>query len=657
MCGIFGVFSADQTATLELARAAADRMSHRGPDSSGEWQSDDCRACLSHRRLSLVSPGNGDQPIFNEDKSIVAVVNGEFYEHQKTRWRLESQGHQFRRDCDSEIAVHLYEQHGLDFVEHLIGEFAILIWDGNLSRMIAVRDRFGIKPLVYARNNRNVSFASEAKALLPTQASNEWDLESLFWATSLQYLPQDRTLFAGVRLIPPGHLAIVDASGFRLKKYWDIDYPDEQTATAPISDSDRESAASETGHLLKTAVLQRLDADAPVCFHLSGGLDSSSALGIASFETGQRQHAFTIGFPSEHPNIDGDERKQYDESSIAIETATFCDAHLHLVQPSERELLETLIPAAGGSEGLAINGHLSAKFLLNREIRRQGFAAAITGEGADETFLGYAHLKMDWWASENISFEPSSLIEKNQASVGMMLPHGDSLSLEQLRQQMGFVPSFLSAKATMGFRIRSLLDDDLIRDWNQNEPRDAFGELLGVCSVEGQLNNRTPIHQSAWLWTKLALAGYILKTLGDGTEMACSVEGRLPFLDHRLFEFTKSLSVHQMIKGKTEKNVLRDSVKSYVTDRIYRRTKHPFDAPPVFLNNSKHAFAFLRDQINSNAFRSQPMFDYKKVTDLLARVPDMDRLQRQVWDPVLVMIISTLGVQNLISQPQETEVQ
>lgn len=636
MCGIFGTFSPNQATSIRIAKKAISQLEHRGPDAVGIWQSPAQYACLAHRRLSMVAPDNGRQPISNEDKNIVAVVNGEFYEHRDIRKRLEQLGHVFKSRCDSEIVVHLYEHYGLDFVDHLNGEFAFLIWDQKLRRMIAVRDRFGIKPLNYHIDAQlNVNFASEAKALLHGRHSNAINQESFFWASSLQYLPQERTLFDGIKLIPPGHFAIADGSGFRMRKYWDIDYPDQKTATRSVSEREESDAVSRTRELLTSAVMQRLDADAPVCFHLSGGLDSSSTLGIASIETGRRHQAFTIGFDS----------LAYDESLTAIETAKFCNADLNVIRISELDLVENILPAAMASEGLAINGHLPAKFLFNREIRRQGFSAAITGEGADETFLGYSHLKMDWWESQSISFRLSKLETSNQSSIGMMLPHGNSLCLDSVRKLLGHVPAFLLAKATLGFRVRALLNEDLLNSW---KGRDAYLEMTNSAIASGQLSGRAQVHQSAWLWSKHALAGYILKTLGDGTEMASSIEGRLPFLDHRLFEFVRNQSVHQMFDGATEKHLLREAVKPYVTDRVYNREKHPFDAPPLLASESHIVRDFLYDQVNSETFHAQTMFDYDKVLGILNRVPKMDSLERQVWDPVFMMICTTLGIQQMI---------
>ena len=181
MCGIFGIYSPRGNATRNRAEAAVARLTHRGPDDQGTWQSVHRKVCLGHSRLGLISLENGHQPALSENRNIVAVVNGEFYGYRALRQRLERQGHRFQLDSDSEIALHLYEQHGLNFVDYLNGEFSLLLWDECQQRLIAVRDRFGVKPLAYTVDHeRSVLFASETKALLPEILHRSWDIQSLF---------------------------------------------------------------------------------------------------------------------------------------------------------------------------------------------------------------------------------------------------------------------------------------------------------------------------------------------------------------------------------------------------------------------------------------------------------------------------------------------
>ena len=649
MCGIFGAiqlrsrgsalpvreYDWQASKTLQIVN----RLRHRGPDDVGLWHSPDNRVALAHRRLSMTSVDDGQQPVQNRDGSITAVVNGEFYGYRKIRDQLVATGHLFQSQVDSEIVIHLYREYGLDFVNHLRGEFSFLLWDETRQRLVAVRDRFGIKPLVYHRSEQRILFASEAKAILPEISNPSWNMAAFFQAAQLQYLPPDQTLFADIKLVPPGGMLVVENNSLNLHQYWDLDYPKRNQSEREFSAAEQDQAVAGIQNRLKSAVMDRLEAEAPVCFHLSGGLDSSSALGIASRESGQQQDAFTVCFSGD----DG-----YDELAIAQRTAQFCNARLHQVQLTDLDLVSNLLTAAAASEGLAINGHLSAKYLLNQTIRRHGFKAAITGEGADETFLGYAHLRMDWWNQSGDSYDQDKLESANQSSIGMMIPHGESLPLNGLSERLGYQPTFLQAKATMGFRNCSLLCDDVREHWANHSLTDAFSNVAEQAVASGQLTDRHPVHQSTWLWSKLALAGYILKTLGDGCEMASSIEGRLPFLDHQLFEYVRGLPLSMTLQGEIEKKVLRLAVRPYVTDEVFSRPKHPFDAPPLLLGSSPVILNFVRDQVASDLFRKQPFYQATKVNALLDRVPQMSRVERQVWDPVITMMLSTLGIQQLI---------
>ena len=223
MCGIFGAIQLQSSGPALSAQERdsqsnktlqiINRLRHRGPDDVGLWHSPDNRVALAHRRLCLNSVDDGIQPVQTHDGSILAVVNGEFYGYRQIRQQLIAAGHQFCSQVDSEIVVHLYREYGLDFVDHLRGEFSFLLWDGRQQRLIAVRDRFGIKPLVYHQSNEKILFASEAKAILPEIENPGWNMEGFFQAAHLQYLPQDQTLFANIKLVPPGHMLVVENTG------------------------------------------------------------------------------------------------------------------------------------------------------------------------------------------------------------------------------------------------------------------------------------------------------------------------------------------------------------------------------------------------------------------------------------------------------------
>ncbi len=254
-------------------------LAHRGPDARGRWRSDDGRVALGHNRLAVIDLAGPPQPVTNEDGRVVAVVNGELYGFQAQRQALRQDGHHFKTQGDSEVAVHLYEQRGLDFLAELRGELAIVLWDGRARRLIAAVDRFGVKPLYLASHEDRVFLASEVKALPALGCPLAWDLESVADATAMQYPLPGRTLFRGVRLLPPGHLAIVELDGtITLRRWWDLDYPRADTRpTLSITD-----AVSAVRHHLADAVEVRRQADVPVAFQLSGGVDSSAVVAWAA---------------------------------------------------------------------------------------------------------------------------------------------------------------------------------------------------------------------------------------------------------------------------------------------------------------------------------------------------------------------------------------
>jgi asparagine synthase (glutamine-hydrolysing) len=290
MCGIVAAYSPQGAVSAEELEAGTRRLYHRGPDGQRRWVSDDGRVGLGHARLSIIDLATGDQPIANEDEQIRIVVNGEFYGYEAIQKELEGRGHRLRTKSDSEIALHLYEDFGLQFLQHLRGEFALVLWDGRLRRLVAARDRFGIKPLFYARSGDTLRFASEVKALFAMGVPARWDAESVFHAVTMTGY-QSRTLYEGVFQVPPGHFAIATDRHFQTNPYWDFDYP--KAGQAGGGKSEAEHVAEFRG-AFEEAVRIRLRADVPVGVYLSGGLDSCSVLGMAARHHPAPLKAFTL---------------------------------------------------------------------------------------------------------------------------------------------------------------------------------------------------------------------------------------------------------------------------------------------------------------------------------------------------------------------------
>lgn len=617
MCGIVSITSPHGVSAGRIT-AAADALIHRGPDGEGFWHAPDKKTALGHRRLSIVDIGGGAQPLHNETNDIHIVVNGEFYGFEAIRADLERRGHRFATGSDSEIALHLYEEHGLDCLEHLRGEFAFILFDEKRQRLFAARDRFGIKPLCYAEDKGALYLASEAKAIFAAGLKPQWDDYAFFHAASLQYTPQDRTLFAGVNQLKPGHFLLQENGRIDIRKYWDMDYPLEET---PMDEAE---ALAEFSVVLRDSIRLRLRADVPVCAHLSGGLDSSAVLGIAGDILGSPLDGFTISFGE----------SGYDELPVAEETAKRCGSRLHVIRMTQDDLVAHIPEAVYHGEGLAINGHLAGKFILNKHIRQAGFKVALTGEGSDEALAGYAHLRQDIL---NDNAAVSRLYATNRASMGAMMALGQELPADAVRAALGYMPAFLAAKASLGHRFHQLLSPACKARFAKT---DCYADLMQATDVAGQMKGRSPVNQSLYLWNKTALANYILRTLGDGMEMSHSVEGRLPLLDHKLFECARRLPMDMKIRGATEKYVLREAARPHITDTVYRREKHPFMAPPVSLFSNSRLDDMIRDKVSSAAFRSIPFFDQKAAAAALQNIHRLPQDERIAWEPVLMMVLS-----------------
>ena len=630
MCGIVALYSLRDPIAPATLKRATNSLYHRGPDGQRQWISPDCKVGLGHARLSIIDLSTGDQPIASEDERTRIVVNGEFYGFEAIQRELEARGHRLRTRSDSEIALHLYEDFGTQCLQHLRGEFALVLWDQNRRRIFAARDRFGIKPLFYAWHRDTLYFASEVKALFAAGVPARWDEESVYHAVSFGAM-QMRTLYDGIYQIPPGHFLLATEKHVQVNQYWDFDYPKAADAVPRRSDADY---AAEFRHELEEAVRIRLRADVPVGVYLSGGLDSCAVLGLAAKHHPEPIRAFTLTF----------EQAAYDEGPIAREMAAMAGAEFNPIPICQQNLAENFADAIAQSETLCINAHGVAKFLLSRAVRDAGYKVVITGEGSDEILGGYPHFRRDMLLYNREGQDPNAIKElltwlddHNSVSRGLLLPDGDTGPLDGVRRILGYVPSWIETFSSRAVKMRPLLDGAFSEKYGCSEG--MYG-ILDEVDARSQLTGRDPLHQSLYLWSKTVMAGYILTMLGDRMEMAHSIEGRVPFLDHKLVELICSQPVNQKIRGMTEKYVLREAVKDVITDTVYRRQKHPFLSPPATLNPDETFSTYVQDMLRGPILKSLPFFDQKEVVALLDRLPEMDVGARTANDQILMLLVS-----------------
>ncbi len=630
MCGIVAVYSRREPVSQAKLERATKSLYHRGPDGQRQWISRDNRVGLGHARLSIIDLATGDQPIASEDNRTHIVANGEFYQYEAIQKELEARGHRLRTRSDSEIALHLYEEIGPQCLHRLRGEFAFAIWDEKQQSLFAARDRFGIKPLFYAWHGNTLYLASEVKALFAAGVPAHWDEESVYQSFTFGG-HQMRTLYDGVHLVPPGHYLIATEKHFQITRYWDFNYPRADSSAPKRSDADN---AAEFRHELEEAVRIRLRADVPVGVYLSGGLDSCAVLGLAARHHPDPIRAFTLTF----------EDAAYDEGPIAREMAALAGAEFNPIPISQNHLAENFADAILQSETFCVNAHGVAKFLLSKAVRDAGYKVVITGEGSDEILGGYAHFRRDMLLynregqdEKEIEQLLAWLNENNTVSRGLLLPDGDVGNLDGVRRILGYVPSWCETFSSRAVKALPLLADDF---GCRFKDRQSYLQLLSDVDVLGQLKGRDALNQSLYLWGKSVLANYILTMLGDRMEMAHSIEGRVPFLDHHVVECISRQPVNQKIRGVTEKYVLREAVRDVITDTVYRRQKHPFLSPPATLNPEQTFNTYVQDMLRGSVMASIPYFDQKKIVAMLDRLGEMDAGARTAYDQILMPLVS-----------------
>lgn len=635
MCGFIAAQLATPWLTPERLALALATIAHRGPDGSADWFAPDRLTALGHVRLSIIGLNNGDQPIGHARGDLNLVVNGEFYGYKKIREDLRAKGYRFVTDSDSEIALHLYDDYGMGFTEHLRGEFAAVLNDRRSGEMIAIRDRFGIKPLFYAIHNGDVLFASEIKALLALGVPARWDHASVL--SDMANLRTNSSMFADIHQVPPGCVAIAKGGKVQISRYWSQDYP---TSAALRSDT-RSEADVVAGFraVLDDAVAERLTADVEVACYLSGGLDSSAVLGLAQARLDRPIRAFTIKFEGE-----------WDESPLAQRTAAFTGSNYVEVPVSPHDMADALEDTIWHGERPIFNANAAAKFLLSKAVRDAGIKVVFTGEGSDEILAGYPNERRD-----NILFggdhgndaarqaSIDSLVAANPLTKSLFFPaEPPAPGTRLLTAGIGHCPSWIESMSRMYVGSTDLMRSDFSGGGDLDAP---YRRLVRELDIPQAFAGRDAVNIGLLSWQHTLLINFILTVLGDRMEMAHSVEGRVPFLDHRVAEFAAGLPIGFKIRETTEKFVLREATRDVITPELYARQKHPFMAPPAARSGgvADPLRQLCEDIIRSRSFDDQPFFDPAKARALLDEMTASD-IPTSVATSGLLLRIATFSI-------------
>ncbi|WP_183261983.1 asparagine synthase (glutamine-hydrolyzing) [Aminobacter niigataensis] len=605
MCGFVGYLGDVEPAAAEkLLRRMTDSIAHRGPDEQGVYVSPG--AGLGHARLSVVGLGDGQQPMASASGDLHIAFNGEIFNYVELRDELKARGRRFRTGSDTEVILHLYEEMGPDCVDVMNGDFAFAIWDGPRQRMFFARDRMGVRPLFYTEVRGTLYFASEVKALLQVPGfAAELDEIALDQIFTLWAPIAPRTAFKNVYELEPAHIMIADKGGLATRPYWRLDFPDAEASREP---RDEVRAAEELRALLTDATRIRMRADVTVGSYLSGGLDSSIVSALAAPMAAGGLRTFSVTFDS----------AEHDESEFQEEMALAIGSHHSAVNVGPGDIASVFPKVIDATERPVIRTAPAPLYQLSGLVRARGIKVVLTGEGADEVFAGYDIFK-ETLVRRFCDRQPGStgrphlfrklypylpgLQKQSAAYLAAFFGAGKDSLDDPLYSHRPRMRNTAAAKLFFSADLRARL-----------APYDAAAEL--AASLPERFSRWHPLHQAQYLESRYLLPGYILSSQGDRMAMAHGIEGRFPFLDHRLVEFASRLPPSMKLKGLVEKHILREATKDLLPASIGRRVKQPYRAPDSQSFVGAGEQEWMREAMSPEAIADSGFFDVSTVRKL-----------------------------------------
>ncbi|MFO0427097.1 MAG: asparagine synthase (glutamine-hydrolyzing) [Planctomyces sp.] len=576
MCGIAGAiwWQADKAISRDVLQRMTDSISHRGPDADGHYFRPDppqspadgfvgLNVALGHRRLSIIDVAGSAQPLGNEDNTIQIIFNGEIYNYRELRPELIARGHQFRTDGDTEVIVHLYEEYGLNFVDHLRGMFSIAIWDSRNRRLILLRDRMGQKPLFYRMESGRLSFASELKALLQMPGvTRTLDRHSVMRFLTLQYVPHPHCILEGFQKLPPATMGIFEHGRLRLQTYW----------TPPFNEVDESRSTTadwkdELRSTLTEAVRLRLRSDVPLGAFLSGGIDSTIISGLMQSQLDRPVKTFSIGFPV----------AAFDERAFARQASEMLGTEHHeaMVEPDAMSILPQLIWHY--DEPFGDSSAIPTMYLSR--MTREHVKVALTGDAGDELFCGYDRYRAvnvagmldrapkwfrSFWNSGIAGLIPTST---RQGSFRRRLKRFiETMGQEPERRYLNWITIFNTAQ------LQAIVSEDLWKLTAEEDP--------AACIFDAY--RRYPSRDFITRTTATDVHTYLpcdILTKVDIASMAVGLEARSPMLDHRVVELAARMPIQVKQNLKRGKQVLVDTFSDLIPPEIQTRKKMGFGVP------------------------------------------------------------------------------
>ncbi len=638
MCGIAGIYEGKgRSAERDQLLTLAGELRHRGPDGTGLLL--DGPFGMINTRLAVIDLESGDQPQGTEDGRYWLVQNGEIYNYRALRRELEQLGHRFRTTSDTEVLLHAFEHWGAACLPRLNGDFAFAVWDTHTRELFLARDRFGVRPLYLAHTDDRLAFASEVRALLrlPGQAralSPDAVVQTFqLWST----LP-GTSAFEGVSELPAGHwLRWKPGAAPVAVRWWGLDFG------GPVRTEHESELADELRELLQDSVAIRARADVPVAAYVSGGLDSSATAALMQQTLGTQLHGFAVGFA----DSGFDETPQQDELARAL------NLNLQRVTVGDSDIAELFPRVIELSERPMLRTAPAPLLRLSALARHSGFPVVLTGEGADELFGGYSIFKeaavRRFWARN-----PESKLRPR------LFARLHPYLINDLSRGGGMLANYF------GYRLQDT-DNPLYSHSNryrngQRNLRFLTAEALGgttdpelalLKQLPDGFSDFGPLGQAQYLEVRTFMEGYLLHSQGDRMLMGNGVEGRFPFLDHRLAEFAMALPARLRLNGLQEKYLLRKAVGPLLPRDVTRRTKRPYRAPLLRPFLSAGAPTWVSDLLDPDNVRRSGLFDADMVERLVSKArARLDSGLSEMDEMALMGVMSSMLLkQQLVDEP------
>ncbi|HOJ19773.1 MAG TPA: asparagine synthase (glutamine-hydrolyzing), partial [Ignavibacteriaceae bacterium] len=576
MCGIAGIMNLGHQKPIssDVLRSMVSNQQHRGPDETGAYIDDNIG--LAHARLSIIDLKDGTQPIYNGDKSLWIIYNGEVFNYPELRQKLINSGHKFYTTSDTEVILHLYEENGINCLNELNGQFAFAIWNSNNKTLLLARDRVGILPLHYTIQNKRLYFASEIKSIFANKdIERSFDHESLdqiftFWTT----LP-GKTVFSSIKELLPAHYMLISQNEIKTGKYWDLNF----AATHEAVNKKNDELVNEISEILMDSVRIRLRADVPVGTYLSGGLDSSALTETVKKNFNNELRSFGIRF----------ENKEYDEGRFQNEMVDFLKVNHSEIIATNDSIGTNLENVLWHTEKPLLRTGPIPLYMLSGLVNQSSYKVVLTGEGADEIFGGYDIFKeakiRNFWSKD-----PESKLRP--LLLGKLYPY--IFKDDRLKQTLiaffkngidnpddPFFSHNIRWKNTS--KIKNFFSEQL-RDSTRDY--DSYNELTKL--LPSDFFDWDAVTKSQFLESTIFLSNYLLSSQGDRVAMAHSLELRVPYLDHRVIELLAKVNSEIKINGLNEKYLLKQIFKNRLPSNILKRWKNPYRAPihKALLNNN-----------------------------------------------------------------------